>query len=420
MATTHKPFREIVKAGSNFQFIGKTRLWVAISIVAVLASIAVLFVNKATRGDYMNWSTDFKGGTELIFKFVDKGTGHIADVDAGKVRAALGDAGFDGVSVSAFALQGTVDGQVKTVHGTLIRTPAFGAVPEKEQKAIAKAIPETFKAQGAAGVTWSGDRLFVRANQVIDPAEMGKFLAERGLEIKPWSADQRTQFSAPEAGTNTYNMAYSIRGIDRQVETALDKIQGIDAQVVQAYGVGPKAGERLRNDGITSLFYAMLFIMLYLIYRFDIRYAPGAVIALLHDSILVIGVFAATWTEFSLTTVAAILTVIGYSVNDTVIIFDRIRENVVRLKDKKLARITNISINETLGRTVMTSLATFVTTLAMNIFGSGLVKNFAFAMNVGIIVGTYSSIFIASPIMLAIHRRFYGNRPKRGVKAATP
>ena len=201
-------------------------------------------------------------------------------------------------------------------------------------------------------------------------------------------------------------------GIDAQYRAALGKGlgKGVNVRVIQVYGVGAKAGTKLRNDGIKSLFYAMLLIMLYLIFRFDIRYAPGAVIALMHDSILVFGIFALTWQEFSLTTVAAILTVIGYSVNDTVIIYDRIRENAARLKDKKFARVMNISINETLSRSLLTSLTVFVVTLMMNVFGTGLVRNFAFAMNIGVVVGTYSSIFVASPLALWIHNHFYANR----------
>jgi preprotein translocase subunit SecF len=177
--------------------------------------------------------------------------------------------------------------------------------------------------------------------------------------------------------------------------------------VVQVYGVGPKAGEQLRNDGIKALFYAIVLIMLYLVFRFDVRYAPGAVVALLHDGMIVVGAFAVTWTDFSLTTVAALLTVIGYSVNDTVVIFDRIRENVGRLKDKKFARIINISLNETLSRTLLTSLTLFVVTIMMNIFGTGLVRNFAFAMNIGVIVGVYSSIFVAAPVALYIHNKYF-------------
>ena len=153
--------------------------------------------------------------------------------------------------------------------------------------------------------------------------------------------------------------------------------------------------------------------------RFDVRYAPGAVVAMLHDAIMVVGVFAVTWSEVSLTTVAALLTVVGYSVNDTVIIFDRIRENTHKLTGQKLARIINVSINETLSRSLLTSLTVFVTTLMMNVFSTGLVRNFAFAMNVGVIVGAYSSVFIAPPIMLWIHNRFYGG-PARAPLPETP
>ena len=135
--------------------------------------------------------------------------------------------------------------------------------------------------------------------------------------------------------------------------------------------------------------------------------------ALLHDAILVIGVFAITWQEVSLTTVAALLTVIGYSVNDSVVIFDRIRENVVRLKDKKFGRVINISLNETMARTLLTSITLFVVTLMMNLLGTGLVRNFAFAMNIGVIVGVYSSVFVASPVALAIHNKWYREPPKK-------
>jgi preprotein translocase subunit SecF len=125
----------------------------------------------------------------------------------------------------------------------------------------------------------------------------------------------------------------------------------------------------------------------------------------------VIGVFAITWQEVSLTTVAALLTVIGYSVNDSVVIFDRIRENVVRLKDKKFGRVINISLNETMARTLLTSITLFVVTLMMNILGTGLVRNFAFAMNIGVIVGVYSSVFVASPVALGIHNRWFSGPP---------
>jgi preprotein translocase subunit SecF len=245
-----------------------------------------------------------------------------------------------------------------------------------------------------------------------------------GLEMKAWTAEEQQQYTHADEGTGEFNEVFSIWGLDKQYRDILEKgistsDSSIEAIVDKSYGVGAKAGDQLRNDAAKSIIYAIFLIMLYLAFRFDIRYAPGAAFATIHDAVMVIGVFAVTWTEVSLTSVAGLLTVMGYSVNDTVIVFDRIRENQAKLKDKKVERIIDISINEMLVRTILTSSTVFATTLIMNIFGTGLVKNFAFAMNIGVIVGTYSSIFLAAPIFMYISRRWYsGPPPKRRVAAA--
>ncbi|RMH39399.1 MAG: protein translocase subunit SecF [Deltaproteobacteria bacterium] len=418
MASTHKPFRELIPPGTNFEFVGKTRLWVTISVLAIAASIGMLFVNKSTRGSILNWAIDFRGGTEIIFRFTDKGAGAEAKaagadgrkVDPGVIRDALTKAGFDGVEVSDYVW--TVpgpNGERVTVEGLRVRTPDFGAIDEDKQAGYAEQFVAKFETdqRKILKVSWSGDTMFVRSTAPFDEAEVAAFFQSIGLEMKPWG-EAAADFATAEEGTGEYNARFAIWGVDRQYELAIEKaLPDIDATVVQVYGVGAKAGAQLRNDGIKSLFYAMLLIMLYLVVRFDVRYAPGAVVALLHDAMLVVGAFAVTWTDVSLTTVAALLTVIGYSVNDTVVIFDRIRENASRLKDKKFPRVINISLNETLSRTLLTSLTVFVVTLMMNVFGTGLVRDFAFAMNVGVVVGTYSSIFIASPIVLLIHNKYF-------------
>jgi preprotein translocase subunit SecF len=438
---THKPFRELVKPGSNFEFVGRSRIWGILSGLLIFCSIGMLFVNKEVRGDYLNWTIDFKGGTEFIVEFCDPKTGnHFDEVGAGDVRAALSRAGFDGFEVSDFAWEGTAkcgkddataetdQGGSKTVHGMLLRTPDFGALTDQQQDRIADAFRTEMQAActKAGGteedctlstVSWSGDRLFARSTKPLDEQAVRDFFAARELEVKPGTVGF---LAKQEQGYDETNTEIAIFGLDKQFTSAINESlaeRGAVARIVQSYGVGAKAGEQLRNDGIKSLFYAMALIVLYLAFRFDIRYAPGAVIALLHDAILVTGVFALTWTDVSLTSVAALLTVIGYSVNDTVVIFDRIRENIGRLKDKKLERIVNISLNETLARTLLTSITLFVVTIMMNIFATGLVRNFAFAMNVGVVVGVYSSVFIASPIFLWIDRRFYPSKgPAKGSK----
>ena len=409
MASTHKPFREILGPDSNFEFVEKRRTWALVSTILCIACVAMLFVNKNTRGDYLNWTIDFKGGTELIFAFENKdGTPH--QVEAGVIRKALKDAGKTGFAVSDFKWsvdQG--DGTETEAAGMLIRTPEYGAVAKAEQERLSAEYIKAFPEAGILKTTWSGDRMFVRSTKPVDWAAASEFFKANSQTLKEWSTENRDNFAEPVEGTGEYNSHLAVRGLDAQYQQLIGAAvgEGVVVKIQNVYGVGARAGSKLRNDGIKSLFYVVALIMLYLAFRFDIRYAPGAVVALVHDSILVVGVFAVSWQEVSLTTVAALLTVIGYSVNDTVVIFDRIRENVVRLKDKKFARVINISLNETMARTLLTSITLFVVTLMMNILGTGLVRNFAFAMNVGVIVGVYSSIFVASPVALAIHNRWF-------------
>lgn len=413
MSDTHKPFRLLVKPDSNFEFVDSRRKWITISVLAILASLAILIVNKEVRGDYLNWTIDFKGGTELIFAFEDS-AGNPTPVEAGAVRKALSDAGKSGFAVSDFHWKTKIKddkGNDKEVEasGMIVRTTDFGAITSDEAVKMAEEFTTTFADPGVLKATWSGDRMFVRASGPIDWQKAHDFFKTYSKDLRPWDEKSAEAFAIPDEGTSEYNMHFTLAGLDAQYQELLTAAigDGVVVKIQNVYGVGARAGEKLKNDGIKSLFYVMALVMLYLAFRFDVRYAPGAVVALMHDAILVIGVFALTWTEVSLTTVAALLTIIGYSVNDTVIIFDRIRENVVRLKDKRFARIINVSLNETLARTLLTAVTTFFVTLMMNVLGTGLVRNFAFAMNIGVIVGVYSSIFIASPVALAIHNRWY-------------
>jgi preprotein translocase subunit SecF len=401
----HK-FRYLLKPGNDFKLVQKMRIWCIVSFLLCAGSIGMLFVNKQVRGDYLNWTIDFKGGTEIVYAFTDKAdpTKYVK-VDAGKARSALEQAGDSAADISDYVYE---DEQGREIPGMTVRTPKFGALNPEQEQAATEAILGKFADRGVQKVSWSGDRVFVRSTQLVAEEDVKAVLAETGLELKPVDPDQAKINVVPNEDTGEYNATFTVYGLDRQFELALEETLGdVDAHIVQAHGVGAKAGDKLRNDGIKSIFYAMLLIMLYLAFRFDIRYAPGAIVATFHDAIMVIGVFAVTYTEVSLTSVAALLTVVGFSVNDTVVIFDRIRENMAKLKDKKVERVVDISLNEVLVRSLLTSVTLFVVTLAMNIFGTGLVRNFAFAMNAGIIVGAYSSIFLAPPVFIWIHRRYY-------------
>jgi len=177
--------------------------------------------------------------------------------------------------------------------------------------------------------------------------------------------------------------------------------------------VGPQVGKELARAGIMAVLIAMLAILIYVTFRFELRFALGADAALLHDVTIVLGLFALTGKEFSLPVVAALLTVIGYSLNDTIVVFDRIRENLAANRKKKKPDneedVANASINQTLARTLMTSLTTLLVVAALFFLGGEVIHGFALALMAGIIIGTYSSIYIASPVMLALHGRFKPN-----------
>ncbi|MCB9366076.1 MAG: protein translocase subunit SecF [Calditrichaeota bacterium] len=164
--------------------------------------------------------------------------------------------------------------------------------------------------------------------------------------------------------------------------------------------VGPKVGAELRDQAMISAAVALLLLLIYISWRFEFAYAIGAIVALLHDVLVTWAFFMLFGYEISLSVLAAFLTLIGFSLNDTVVVFDRIRENLKKLRQMKLGEIMDLSINETLSRTIITSLTVFLTILVLFVFGGPVLKGFSFAMLVGVITGTYSSVFIAAPVVL--------------------
>jgi preprotein translocase subunit SecF len=180
--------------------------------------------------------------------------------------------------------------------------------------------------------------------------------------------------------------------------------QGVEGEVVmrRVEFVGPQVGDELKEQGILAVVYALIGIFLYVMMRFQWRFSVGAVTALVHDIIITMGVLAVLQVEFDLTVVAALLAVIGYSLNDTIVLFDRIRENFPRLRKASPLEVVNISVNETLSRTLMTSMTTLLVLVALFIFGGEIIHAFAFTLIVGVLVGTYSSIYVASTTLLEL------------------
>lgn len=185
----------------------------------------------------------------------------------------------------------------------------------------------------------------------------------------------------------------------QKVETALKAKYAGKFTVERMEMVGPKVGADLQWKALMSVFYSLIGILIYLAFRFEFRYAAGAVLATIHDPLIILGAFSLMGKEFTLTALAAILTVIGYSLNDTIVVFDRIRDNMKLKRGMPTLDILNLSVNQTLSRTILTSSTVLMVVLALFFFGGEVIHDFAFALLIGILVGTYSSIYVASPII---------------------
>ncbi len=191
---------------------------------------------------------------------------------------------------------------------------------------------------------------------------------------------------------------------DKITKMLMTNFKDLDPEIEKTDIVGPKAGEQLRISGFQAMAWALLMIMIYIALRFDYKYSPGAIVALIHDVLIIIGVFVLTDKEFSLQIVGALLAVIGYSVNDTVVVYDRVREHEEKSAGKGLRAQINIALNETLTRTVLTSITTFIVASVMYAMGGAGIEDFFFAICLGVIIGTYSSIFVAAPTVLFLDK----------------
>ena len=187
-----------------------------------------------------------------------------------------------------------------------------------------------------------------------------------------------------------------------KLSSSIIRMLGEDIDVRRVEFVGPKVGEELTNDGGLAMLYALIGILIYVAFRFEYRFALGSIAALIHDVMITLGVFSLLQIEFDLTVLAAILAVIGYSLNDTIVVFDRIRENFLATRHVEPGPIINEALNQTLSRTLMTSLTTLLVLFALFYLGGEVIHSFAGALLIGVIIGTYSSIYVASSMILVL------------------
>jgi preprotein translocase subunit SecF len=413
---------QIVKPNTNLPFISNSRAFLIISGVVVLACFLLPFLMRP------NWGTSFDGGSSVVVRFEK-------DVSSEQVR-------------SAFVAMNFKDASVQTYGGDnrfLIKTKALGTISCEDggfDKAIA-GLPAALGAQGVQGVekvmtppckdVRDVFPLAIAGDPARNPAPPASDKSPRDVRSGVTAAQLTAALS--DAGIDAA-VTYQERGEQstffvrpRQLESVISKglaeimNKGItdpaqfvfnpEIGVAEIVTVGPDVGEKFKNDGILSIIFALGLILLYIAIRFDIRYAPGAVAALGHDVIITFGLLTLMRMEITLETVAALLAIVGYSLNDTIVTFDRIRENLASSGGQPVAEVVNRSINECLSRTLLTSITTLVAIASLAIVGTGVVADFAVTLIIGVLVGTYSSIFVASPIMIIANDVLERRKAKR-------
>jgi preprotein translocase subunit SecF len=381
----------------NYDIIGQRRFWITISIVLTL----IVFVWPLIKAP--NWGVDFAGGNEIQVQFT-------GDVNSQDIVKAVEKAGLTDANVQAFGDPSNHEFLVRVGRSSLFKTDEFKTSIEPK---IRSALPQLAE-DGVSYNEAEGDQVTLTAKEgaTLTPADVEKAIATTGLQKQDVRAILESR---------SYSVIF--RGVSNQVSDALtkefpDKIPKGGA-VRRVEQVGASVGNELKIAAVKSVVISILMILLYVGFRFDFAFATGAIVSLMHDAVIVTGFYLISGAELNNSTIAAVLTIIGYSVNDTVIIYDRIRENMQKHKGRDLIRVINDSINETLSRTIITHFTVALSLVGLIIFTVGTLREFALAMGVGVITGTYSSVYIASPIVIWLEdvlktRREQSDKPKTG------
>ena len=363
---------------TNFDFLGKKWPFIILSLVLSAAGLLSLALKGGPR-----YGIDFRGGALLTVRFINR-------PPVEKVRAALSGK----LPIEVQEVQGNND----DIIGTDVRDDAARQVA---QKTIIDSLNSAFGQQtGKYNINAGGAQAL--ADRLREPLQKaGVALSEPQLvDLAKNILNYRD--TPPRSGLiRNLDELSKVLGVTPQVLNVLkQETYPAPFAIINTEFVGPKVGADLQRKAILAVLYALGGMLVYIAFRFEWIYGVAAVIAVFHDTIITIGLFSIFNKEISLTVVAALLTLVGYSMNDTIVVFDRIRENLKIFRREPLESLINKSVNQTLSRTVLTSGLTFLTAIALYLFGGQVLNGFSFALVVGIIVGTYSSIFIASPILI--------------------
>jgi len=365
---------------TNIDFLGKKWYFLSFSLVFSVAGIlSMLFWHGVPLG------VDFRGGTLVYVKFADA-------PNINSIRADLDKAGLHNASIQRY--------DVAAANEVVIKLD----LKETNEADLDKGRNQIINALDANPV--QGKQNINNSDKIGFAAVRDALLAADPLHAEPAEYDRQARrvldFRDKEHGG-------VIKSLDDLKGTVPDAVLNVLKQsfytsnfgVKGAEIVGPQVGAQLRKQATLAVLFSLIAMLVYLWFRFELIYGVAAVVAVFHDTLITVGAFSLTNQEITLTVIAAILTLVGYSMNDTIVVFDRIRENVKLMRRESLAEIVNKSINQTLSRTILTSGLTFLTVLSLYLFGGEVLHGFSFALVVGILIGTYSSIAVAAPMLVA-------------------
>ena len=391
-------FREV-----NIDWLGKKWYFLGFSLIFSVAGVlSMLFWH------HIPLDVDFRGGTVVRVKFDQQ-----PSID--RIRSAADKAGLKDVRIVAFK---SADSRNEVLI-TLAESQTSEAALDRGRAAIVSTLTANYSATGPA----SQGKLDL---DNVGRAALASWLAEKDPEHLGQSD------AAAQHYTQQANAILGFRDSHSGLIDSIDSLSGVVTPAVltelkqdtylsgfavrNVEIVGPQVGAQLRKQALLATLYSLAGMLVYLWFRFELIYGVAAVVAVFHDTLITVGAFSLFNKEISLTVIAAILTLVGYSMNDTIVVFDRIRENLRLTRREPLAAVVNRSINQTLSRTVLTSGLTFLTVLSLYIFGGEVLRGFSFALVIGILIGTYSSIAVAAPMLVA----YQDWRAKRGKATALP
>jgi preprotein translocase subunit SecF len=388
---------------TNIPFLSYRKIALTISVLAIFGGVAYQFL-----GPGLNLGIDFVGGTQMTLKFREQ-------PDLGVLRSAI-----DEVTAGTPTIQSFDEAEKNEV---LIRIEN----PEGEEGDFASPILDLLNREFNAEI---GGRFDLNTNGSVnlttllvaaDPDGMGADDEARRVYYEPMAEavfDYRNRTQAEHKGIfYSLDELANVEGLSDSVRAHLEANAAAGFfSLLGTESVGPAVGADLQKKAMLAIGFSLVGMLVYIWIRFQLPYAVGAVAALFHDVLITLTAIAVTHREINLPTVAALLTLVGYSVNDTVVVFDRVRENLRLRRGEDLEPVMNLSINQTLSRTFITSGTTLVVVLSLYIFGGDVINTFAFVLLIGILVGTYSSIFVASPVALAMNKVLVLRRERRRLK----